>query len=281
MRKLFCGLLFFTALISSAQTADEIIEKHLVALGGKEKLKNIASVRMSIKGQGMGMEFPVEMLTKKDGSMKTTTTIQKMKMVQAYDGNSKSGWSINPMMGDKKPQKMNEEQVKDMQEQGGRMVSEFLDYKESGAVAEYLGKDDMDGEDLTDDSEVEDIQADMDVPVESEIERAGQDDPAEVPEHGRDVQGFGHRGIVGWHGYDQACRRRRLEHRHRGSADAEPRPVARGGGGVHRRAPRLPRHRRGRLHLRAPHPCLRAPCVRRGGRQQRGGRSTRRCGGSR
>lgn len=148
MKKLFCGLLFFTALISRAQTADEIIEKHLVALGGKEKLKNIASVRMSIKGQGMGMEFPVEMLTKKDGSMKTTTTIQKMKMVQAYDGNSKSGWSINPMMGDKKPQKMNEEQVKDMQEQGGRMVSEFLDYKESGAVAEYLGKDDMDGEEV-------------------------------------------------------------------------------------------------------------------------------------
>jgi hypothetical protein len=36
--------------------------------------------------------------------------------------------------------------------------------------SEDLGGDDMDGEDLTDDSEVEDIQADMDVPVESEME---------------------------------------------------------------------------------------------------------------
>jgi hypothetical protein len=36
--------------------------------------------------------------------------------------------------------------------------------------SENLGGDDMDGEDLTDDSEVEDIQADMDVPVESEME---------------------------------------------------------------------------------------------------------------
>jgi len=36
--------------------------------------------------------------------------------------------------------------------------------------AEDLGGDDMDGEDLTDDSEVEDIQADMDIPVESEME---------------------------------------------------------------------------------------------------------------
>lgn len=36
--------------------------------------------------------------------------------------------------------------------------------------SEDLGGDDMDGEDLTDDSEVENIQADMDVPIESEME---------------------------------------------------------------------------------------------------------------
>jgi hypothetical protein len=36
--------------------------------------------------------------------------------------------------------------------------------------SEDLGGDDMDGEDMTDDTEVEDIQADMDVAVESEIE---------------------------------------------------------------------------------------------------------------
>jgi hypothetical protein len=35
--------------------------------------------------------------------------------------------------------------------------------------SEDLGGDDMDGEDMTDDTEVEDIQADMDVPVESEM----------------------------------------------------------------------------------------------------------------
>ena len=36
--------------------------------------------------------------------------------------------------------------------------------------AEDLGGDDMDGEDLTDDSEVEDIQSDMDIPMEGEME---------------------------------------------------------------------------------------------------------------
>jgi len=38
---------------------------------------------------------------------------------------------------------------------------------------EDLGGDDMDGEDLTDDSEVEDIQADMDIPMEGEMEEGG------------------------------------------------------------------------------------------------------------
>ena len=42
---------------------------------------------------------------------------------------------------------------------------------------EDLGGDDMDGEDLTDDSEVEDIQADMDMPIESEMyEEDGEED---------------------------------------------------------------------------------------------------------
>lgn len=38
---------------------------------------------------------------------------------------------------------------------------------------EDLGMDDMGGEDFTDDSEVEDIQADMDIPVEGEMEEGG------------------------------------------------------------------------------------------------------------
>ena len=39
--------------------------------------------------------------------------------------------------------------------------------------SEDLGGDDMDGEDMTDDTEVEDIQADMDVAIESEMEEEG------------------------------------------------------------------------------------------------------------
>jgi hypothetical protein len=134
--------------VSSAQTVDEIIDKHLVALGGKEKLKSVQSIKMNIKGQAQGFEFPIEMLSKKNGSVKSTTTIQNIKMIQAYDGNSQMGWFTNPMMGDKKPQKMNEEQMTQMREQGEKMQSDLIDYKENGGIAEYLGKEDMDGEEV-------------------------------------------------------------------------------------------------------------------------------------
>jgi hypothetical protein len=46
---------------------------------------------------------------------------------------------------------------------------------------EDLGGDDMDGEDLTDDSEVEDIQADMDIPMEGDMEEGYEyDDVDEI-----------------------------------------------------------------------------------------------------
>ncbi|MBC7863691.1 MAG: hypothetical protein IAF38_12000 [Bacteroidia bacterium] len=141
-------LLFLFASTLSAQTVDEVIDKHIAALGGKEKLKSVKSVRMTLKGRAQGFEFPVEMVSKKNSGVKTVTTIQGMKMIQCYDENTKSGWAVNPMMGDKKAQKMNEEQTKQAQEQGGKMESDLLDYKEKGHTAEYLGKEDLDGEEV-------------------------------------------------------------------------------------------------------------------------------------
>lgn len=141
-------LLFISFGFAKAQTVDEIIDKHINALGGKEKLKSVSSMRMSIKAQAQGFEFPTEMISKKSGSVKTTTTIQNMKMVQCYDASAKAGWFVNPMMGDKKAQKMNEDQVQQMQNQGGKMESDLLDYKEKGHIAEYLGKEDVDGEEV-------------------------------------------------------------------------------------------------------------------------------------
>jgi hypothetical protein len=58
---------------------------------------------------------------------------------------------------------------------------------------EDLGGDDMDGEDLTDDSEVEDIQADMDIPMEGEMEEGGYHENEDMEEEDMD---YGNGAII-------------------------------------------------------------------------------------
>jgi hypothetical protein len=58
---------------------------------------------------------------------------------------------------------------------------------------EDLGGDDMDGEDLTDDSEVEDIQSDMDIPMEGEMEEGGYYENEDMEEEDMD---YGNGAII-------------------------------------------------------------------------------------
>ena len=58
---------------------------------------------------------------------------------------------------------------------------------------EDLGGDDMDGEDLTDDSEVEDIQADMDIPMEGEMEEGDYYENEDMEEEDMD---YGNGAII-------------------------------------------------------------------------------------
>jgi len=144
--KLFFILLCF-AFVGQAQTVDEVIENYLKATGGREKIKAVQSVRTEIKMKAQMFEFPTVAYMKKDGSMRSETEIQGLKIIQAYNGADSSGWSINPMQGDKKAHKMNDEQRKDMKDEN-RLESPLLDYKQKGHTAELLGKEDLEGDEV-------------------------------------------------------------------------------------------------------------------------------------
>ena len=84
---------------------------------------------------------------------------QKMRALEDQEGMSSEDikYVINMVLSSFDLNELSEEDREDI-------LSKFEDETED------LGGDDMDGEDLTDDSEVEDIQADMDIPMESEFE---------------------------------------------------------------------------------------------------------------
>jgi outer membrane lipoprotein-sorting protein len=126
-----------------AQTADEIIDKHLAAMGGKDKLKAVQSERITgkmVMGQGMEAPFTLEM--SRPNKMRMEFTFQGMTGVQAFDG--KTGWSVMPFMGKTDPEAMPEEEVKKMQEQSD-MDGLLMDYKEHGRTVELVGKEELEG----------------------------------------------------------------------------------------------------------------------------------------
>ncbi|HEV7573957.1 MAG TPA: hypothetical protein VGQ21_20880 [Thermoanaerobaculia bacterium] len=142
-KKLLLSLCAVLLTVSAfGQTADELLDKNLKAMGGKEKLKAIQSMRMTGKMKMGPMEAPITIVKARPSEMRVDFTIQGMTGTSAYDGST--GWNLMPFMGNKDPQKMTEEQLKDMRVEADFDGSTF-DYKAKGNKVEYVGKVDTEG----------------------------------------------------------------------------------------------------------------------------------------
>src|SRR5437762_7921749 len=104
--KSFLALIFLIAVSANinAQTVDDVITKHVTALGGMDNINKIKSVRFTGIFSGMGADIPVTITIKSKDKIKMDMSFQGMSMVQAYDGTI--GWSINPFSGKKDAEKM-------------------------------------------------------------------------------------------------------------------------------------------------------------------------------
>jgi outer membrane lipoprotein-sorting protein len=124
------------------QTADELLEKNLKAMGGKDKLKAVQSMRLTGKMKMGPMEAPFTMTKARPNDMRVDFTIQGMTGTQAFDGTT--GWLLMPFTGNKDPQKMTEEMLKDTRAEADFDGPTF-DYKAKGNKVEYTGKEDVQG----------------------------------------------------------------------------------------------------------------------------------------
>jgi hypothetical protein len=144
MKNLFKTLLMSLIFVSAnAQTADEIIDKYIETIGGKQKLEAIASLKMEMVANYQGMEIPVEVSNSKDGKMLVKINLMGKEMTQmAFDGNS--GWSTNMMS--MKAEKLPSETIENLKNVSTRDFPDpFLNYKGKGYTAEYIGKETKEG----------------------------------------------------------------------------------------------------------------------------------------
>lgn len=144
MKKLVLSVCAVALVAVSAfgQTADELIDKNVKAMGGAEKLKALQSVKMTGKMKMGPMEAPFSISKARPEQVRIDFTIQGMTGTQAYDGST--GWLVMPFMGKKEPEKMSEDMLKDFRDEAD-FDGPMMNYQSKGNKVEYLGKGDVQG----------------------------------------------------------------------------------------------------------------------------------------
>ena len=124
-----------------AQNVDEIVAKHITAMGGADKLSKLKSVKINGEMNVMNMEIPVVTTIVQDRGFRSETTVQGQTIVQVIDKDK--GWSINPMAGQTKPTALPEEVVKSLSAETD--LTGLYNYKEKGQTLTLDGEDDLAG----------------------------------------------------------------------------------------------------------------------------------------
>ena len=136
------GIAAMISVASFAQTADEIVSKHVEALGGADKIKAISSIKMMGSLNAGGNKLPVTIQIVDGKAFKVEFTAMGMTGYQIVT-NTK-GWSFMPFGGQKKAEPMTDDDVKKSQNSLD-IFDDLVAYKEKGSTIESLGKDDVEG----------------------------------------------------------------------------------------------------------------------------------------
>ncbi len=137
------AMVFASLLNASAQTADEIVQKHVDAVGGVDNWKKINSIKLTGSMNAGGMEMPVTVTTLNGKASRMEFTINGMTNYTILT--TTGGWMYFPIQGQTKPEALPEEMVKEQQDQLDVMMDPLIDYKAKESKVTYLGKDDVEG----------------------------------------------------------------------------------------------------------------------------------------
>lgn len=128
----------------SAQTADEVINKYLQAIGGKDQISKITSLYTEGTMEIMGMQGVIKSTILNGKGSKQDIEIMGTTITSCYT--DKEGWSINPMAGGTSAEPMPEAQYNAGKEQI-IVGAPFIGYAEKGYKVEMLGTEAVDGAD--------------------------------------------------------------------------------------------------------------------------------------
>jgi hypothetical protein len=131
---------------AEAQSLDDIVAKHVEALGGIDNIRAIHSVRMSgrVSGGG-GRHALVVREIRKPGRVRTEFTHQGITGVYAFDG--QRGWKVSPFDGNLDAEPMTEDEALQTSDQA-EIEGPLVDWKAKGHQVALAGKETLDGRDV-------------------------------------------------------------------------------------------------------------------------------------
>ena len=135
-------LLAVASLSVYAQTADEIVAKHIEAMGGKDAISKVKSLVIESEVSVMGQSFPSVTSIIVNKGFKNVTSVNGVEIIQCLT--TDGGWSVNPMMGATTPTPMSEDEKK-LGESRFDAGGPLFNYKEKGSTVELAGSDSVNG----------------------------------------------------------------------------------------------------------------------------------------
>lgn len=143
LRIALLGVAAATSFFAQAQTAEEIVAKHVQAIGGAEVWRKVNTVKtegtLTVQGN-----IPVTVVTTVLHSKGARQDISAMGMNGYQIMTPTAGWGYMPFQGQTKAEPVTEDMVKEGADQLDAQGS-LVDYKEKGHTVSLLGKEDIDG----------------------------------------------------------------------------------------------------------------------------------------
>ncbi len=139
---LFSLLILMSSIGGNAQNLDEIITKHISAIGGKDNWNKLKSMRTESSMKSNGADIVFKSIAVKDKG--TRSDIILMGMTGWSIVTKEGGWSMYPWAGQTKAEAMTADDLK-MAIEELDMLEDFLTYKEKGKSIDFYGMEDVDG----------------------------------------------------------------------------------------------------------------------------------------
>jgi hypothetical protein len=120
---------------------DDILTKYF-SVTGIESMKDWQTITTIGKANMQGTDYPFQLIMKRPGKIRIEVEIQKMRMIQAYDG--EHAWTVMPWTGSTEAQDMTADETKIIKEEAD-FEGTLYHWREKGHKAELIGREEIDG----------------------------------------------------------------------------------------------------------------------------------------